>query len=832
MAKIAPATEFINNIPVPLRERPQWVLWREEPRNPGEKPTKVPYTTTGRRASSTDPATWSSFDDVWAVFRRGGYSGIGFVFTAEDEFCGIDLDKSLDEDGHLLPWAAEIIAKLDSYTERSPSGRGVKIWIVGKLPARVTHTVKYGTGQVELYDDKRFFTVTGARWPTTRATIESRQSALEWLVDLLRSAKAKPRRTAPIREFNDDVRTAIEAIEHLSAARADEYNLWLAVGMAAYTVSPGPEMLAEWDRFSRRSSKYQEGEPARKWQTFNGGPSQIGELIAWAKQDSGWRPSARTARDGGGATPDDLAEETWPDPLPLPAGLPPVPAFDYGLLPTPFQAWVTDIAERMQCPVDYLAVTAMVAAATLIGRKVVIRPKRQDDWQVVVNLFGICVGRPSLMKSPAIQEALNFLTRLEIEAKKQFLESLAEHAEAKVVADATKKVRNEELKKAIKKGHDTSELAAELTKEDGSGPTRQRYLVNNTTVEKLGEILNQNPNGVLIYCDEVIGWLKTLDRDGHESDRSFYLTAWSGDKRYTYDRIGRGTVDIEAAIVSFIGAIQPGVLQDYLRQAVHGGSGDDGLVQRFQLAAWPDAPAQWRNVDRWPDSEARARAYEAFQRRADLTPGAVEAERDNYDRNALPFLRFDPEAQEAFDTWRCDLENRLRSGADHPAVEAHLAKYRSLLPSLALIIHLVEGGTGPVGGMAIEKAIGWARYLEQHARRLYAGVTEASAVAARELARRILSGEVEDGFLAREVYRKGWTGLDRDQTQSAIDVLLSLNWLYERVEETAGRPKTCHIMNPKLRNPQKDALTELTQGASVSSVSCLSEAMAEIEVEI
>jgi hypothetical protein len=263
----------------------------------------------------------------------------------------------------------------------------------------------------------------------------------------------------------------------------------------------------------------------------------------------------------------------------------------------------------------------------------------------------------------------------------------------------------------------------------------------------------------------------------------------------------------------------PGVLQDYLRQAVHGGAGDDGLVQRFQLAVCPDMPEKWVNVDRRPDTQARQRGYEAFQRLADLQPGCVEAERDDYDANALPFLRFDHDAQQLFDQWRDDLENRLRGGAEHPAIEAHLAKYRSLMPSLALIIHLVEGGTGPVPKSAAEKAVGWVLYLECHARRLYAGVTEATAIAARELARRIIKGDIEDGFTARDVYRHGWTGLDREQTQAEIDVLLSLRRLEERIENSAGRSKIRYAISPHTRGCSKQALTELPKAPSVSFVS-------------
>jgi putative DNA primase/helicase len=128
-------------------------------------------------------------------------------------------------------------------------------------------------------------------------------------------------------------------------------------------------------------------------------------------------------------------------------------------------------------------------------------------------------------------------------------------------------------------------------------------------------------------------------------------------------------------------------------------------MQRFQVTVWPDPPATWRNVDRYPNPEARAGAHAALERLKDLTPQAVDAETDPLDPTGVPFLRFDPEGQSAFDAWRTDFEPRLCAGDLHPAMESHLAKYRSLIPSLALILHLVDGGAGPVPLAAIERAI-------------------------------------------------------------------------------------------------------------------------------
>ena len=105
--------------------------------------------------------------------------------------------------------------------------------------------------------------------------------------------------------------------------------------------------------------------------------------------------------------------DTWPEPTPLPNGLPPVDRFDAELLPVALRAWVMDIAHRMQCPADFPAVAALVALSSLIGARAVIQPKARDDWQVVPNLWGAVVGRPGVKKSPALSEALKPLHRLQ-----------------------------------------------------------------------------------------------------------------------------------------------------------------------------------------------------------------------------------------------------------------------------------------------------------------------------------------------------------------------------------------------------------------------------------
>jgi Protein of unknown function (DUF3987) len=156
-------------------------------------------------------------------------------------------------------------------------------------------------------------------------------------------------------------------------------------------------------------------------------------------------------------------------------------------------------------------------------------------------------------------------------------------------------------------------------------PIERRYITNDTTYEKLGEILGQNPNGVLAHRDELVSLLKTLDREEYAAARGFFLTAWGGKERYTFDRIGRGRVHIEGACLSMIGSTQPGRLAEYVRRAVTGTSGDDGLIQRFGLLVWPDQSPAWEHVDRYPFSEAREQAWRTFDRFDSLDPSAVGA---------------------------------------------------------------------------------------------------------------------------------------------------------------------------------------------------------------
>lgn len=503
-----------------------------------------------------------------------------------------------------------------------------------------------------------------------------------------------------------------------------------------------------------------------------------------------------------------LQGDEWPDPEPLPDLLQPVEPFDFELLPGCLRGRVQDIATRMQCPPDFIAVGMMVTISSMIGYQAGIRPRKQDDWIVVPNLWGMCIGRPGVMKSPALNEAMNDIRRIEIAAKEEFEERKKNRDAAILVIKAKAKNIEKQISDAIKKGNEEEATKIALAAQDvPEEERRMRLLTNDVTVEKLGEILAESNRCILVYRDELGAFLRSMSREDKVADRGFYLEAWGGTSRsYIYDRIGRGTIDIERPCVSILGSIQPGPLQAHIAGATYGGTGDDGLLQRFQLAVWPDVSATWKNVDRWPDKEAKTAVSELFSNLLELNTLALGAEPDEYDW--IPYFRFDDDAQHVFDEWRGELEHRIRSDFYHPALEAHMSKFRSLVPSIALICHIVTGDTsGKVGEKSILTALSWAEYLESHAQRIYSYATRGDLAAARALHKHIMDGDLGDTFSSRDVYRRHWTTLGKQETDRALEYLVDLGHIRERKpDQLMGRPRIVYEINPRLGHKRRESV--------------------------
>jgi putative DNA primase/helicase len=503
-------------------------------------------------------------------------------------------------------------------------------------------------------------------------------------------------------------------------------------------------------------------------------------------------------------------ETAWEGMLELPPTAPEVRTLPADLIPEPFRAWIDDAAERACVHREFIAIPALVSAGALIGRSVALYPKRFDGgWKVVANLWGAIVGPPSVLKTMAIDEGTLHLRRLAVDARKDFEDKEADReAEIEIL-----KLELANLKKSAggKKGNPAS-IRADLTrvmrelKEKEEADAEKRYLTNDATIEKLGELLRENPRGLLMVRDELVGFLKTLEKPGRENERPFYLEAWNGTGSHNIDRIGRGSLFVPALTLGILGGIQPGKLMSYIDGALEGESEADGLLQRFQLLVWPDRPPEWVNVDRYPNTTAKNRAYDIYKGldALDLTKLGLDAQEED-----IPGLHFDDDAQELFDGWRDELMHQIRAPEIDrtPAYQSHLAKYPSLFASLALVFHLIDvadnKATGRVSFTAAELALQWCAYLEDHAKKVYAPELNTTAFSTHALAEKIKAGEVDDSTPLRDIYRRQWTGLKNpEQVGNAIAALEHCKWVRSETAEPGkkgGRPSEVLRLHPELR---------------------------------
>ena len=273
--------DFLSTVPAELKALRQWVVWREEKRD--NKPTKVPYQINGKRAKSNDPTTWTDF---YAAARHlNDFDSVGFVFSESDPYCGIDLDDCIDENGNIKPWAQEIVEKLKSvsYGEVSPSGKGIKFWTKGKIPTNAGHKAFMGAeeqgvksseadGAIEIYDHRRYFTVTGNGIGTRRRRGEIRngQMVVNWLYENYFSKPKQTKEDPPRAVFTSKLST-MEVIEKIqSSKQAAKFNALMTGDTTGYGSQSEADMalcgvIAFWTQDSNIIDAIFRQSPLMRW---------------------------------------------------------------------------------------------------------------------------------------------------------------------------------------------------------------------------------------------------------------------------------------------------------------------------------------------------------------------------------------------------------------------------------------------------------------------------------------------------------------------------------------------------------------------------------------
>lgn len=474
------------------------------------------------------------------------------------------------------------------------------------------------------------------------------------------------------------------------------------------------------------------------------------------------------------------------------------------LLPKEISQWIQGLALQMQISEDYLATPLLVYLGSLIGRKRGLRLRTGTDWIEYPNLWGMLIGRPSMMKSPAMKAVQKPLLKLAEKASKEHEHALQQYAIDSEGWGLRKKANDEEYKKNYKaslKGNKEKQSTYQV-EECPSEPKKRRYKSEDSTTEKLGELLIENSQGLLLFRDELSGWLNSFSKAGRENDRQFFLESWSGNQEFDVDRIARGSLHVPALCLSIFGSIQPGPLSQYVHSALKGGIGDDGFIQRFQLMVWPDAKTDWELVEGIDIKELEAPIHHIFECLDRLSFNPI---------GEPEILSFTEEAQHLFNQWQDGYEKRIRSGNLSPHMEAHLTKYKKLLPALCIIFEhlqyaIEDKHPDNVTVETLQKAISWLDYFESHACRVYGSSSNTIPKAASDLINRVRKGDIKAPFTVREIYHgKHWSGLSNpEEVKEVLEFLEDRHYVIGQQIKTTngnsmtGRPTKKYWVHPQI----------------------------------
>lgn len=508
----------------------------------------------------------------------------------------------------------------------------------------------------------------------------------------------------------------------------------------------------------------------------------------------------------------DFAEGSYEDlsPIPIP-DLPSVPKLDINSLPSALREYVADCSTRRASPVEYVAASILTALGSVIGTKVGVQPKKRDsEFFAFPNLYALVIGPSGSKKSDSIKDGIRFAVEIEKDAWDDF-----KQREPELIAAADcRKIEIDALAAQIKASYtvkaskddagglvDREILKKQFTELKSVKPeTPRRLIIQDATIEKTGILLNENPNGVLAYHDEISPLLDEFGHKEKQRDRGFYLRAANGTGTEKIDRVGREDLHVTNLCLSVIGGTQPARI-GALADATVKKDGDDGLLPRFGLAVWPDIP-EFVYVDTEPRGVNEARGI--FRQLYEMEPATYGVKRLQDEHGGGYFMTFDADAQEFFTAWLIKHQTDTRTafdtnGTDIPA--SHYSKYSSLMPKLALIFQLVDLVSGVDRSSDIslknaEMAANWVEFLKPHAARLYARTTKPETRRAKAILSHLRSGDLPHIFTARDLYRKHWKDLsDAKEVLPALEILIDYQWLRALRAETGGKPVTKFIFN-------------------------------------
>lgn len=681
----------VDNLPPSLREHGLFCCWRYVERD--GKLTKAPYNPrTGGGAQSTNPDTFSPLGVALEAAQRGGYDGVGVGIFGD--LGAIDIDHCLDGNGELSPMAFDIMDTMQSYTEVSPSGKGLRILF--KASGFQYDKAKYyinnqGAG-LEVYISgatNKYVTVTGNAW-TPGLELEERGKELAAVLEKY-MVRQKP--TPPPAADLDD----LDLIERAKRSRggAAFADLW-AGNIAGYKSHSEADIalcnaLAWWtngdprrvDKLFRQSGLYRED----KWNrpqsgstygaitiqnavnTCRGGYDPVGHCLNWDDHIGGNQANG-TGESPGGFAP--FSPFTPPDTTKL-------PAFPVDCLPPVLRDMAVAIAENLQVAVDMPALAELAVAALCIHGKFIINPK--PGWVEPLNLYAVTVARPSDRKSPTLRACAKHVYSYVTEENFRRKPLVDEYNMKCTVLKKRINSMMEEAARPTRKGRtpvnplDITELQYQLADLEREKVTPLRLIADDVTPEALVSLMAENGGKMAVVSSEGGIFDIAAGRYNDRANMDVFLKAYSGDP-IQIDRKGRASESIDHATLTMLLTVQPSVLESIMGNAEFSGR---GFLARF-LYSLPASPVGHRRFDTAPVPANVERAYDYM----------LDSLLDIKDSGNPGVIKLAAEAYEESRRFFEALEPRLSGDLDE--IEEWAGKYHGQVMRIAGILHCCQHG--------------------------------------------------------------------------------------------------------------------------------------------
>ncbi|WP_094607160.1 hypothetical protein SPSIL_058360 [Sporomusa silvacetica DSM 10669] len=789
-----PAKQFslnITAIPEELQALKQWVAWRaiwNEERKKWDKQPVNPYN--GRLAATNNPGSWGKIHAAIKHYERNGLAGIGFVFTKDDPYIGIDIDKCVNESRELSSVAKEIVDEIQSYTEYSPSGRGVHIIVKGTMPEQGNRNDKVG---LEMYSFGRYFTFTGTHIEGTLATVEERSEAIKRIhTKYIEKDNGPSINRMPRPEITLSDRDLIE--KAISAKGGERFSqLW-----KGDTSDYGGDhsradqalccMLAFWtggdygriDSLFRQSGLYREKWDKRHY--GNGdtyGQRTIQQALSRTREyyEPGQKNEHRAAQvyreDRAGVTVVDgvfkpvtelapeFEPEAWEEPIPFSEYE--LPGFPLEVFPQWLQDHVRAVARSTLSPIDLAANTALGVISVATARKIDIRV--HDSWREPLNIWLMPLLPPSEMKSPVVKQyakvVYDFESELhekigaEVEQSIQTYDYMKKKLEAIKMAAAKAAAgvgqKNQKTKSELEYRHEIEELAEDIR--TFQVKVYPKLLVGDVTAERLAGIIAEQGERIGILSPEGGLIFKLFSRYSKNGDVNLevYLSSYTGEP-YTVDRAGGKCLRLRRPALTMLAVAQPAVLQGLAGKKEYAEYRGKGLLGRFLYSI--------------PKPAVGSRIFsDSFY----AIPESIQSE---YERRINALLQIDTggvtalmqlelEAQHEFISFRKRLEPKLAANGEMAVAPDWGGKLHGQCIRLAGILHMIyHAGQGdswktPITLLTMKKAIKLCEdYYFHHALAAFSLMGESIKTSPAKIVLEYILSCGESTFTQRDLYRK------------------------------------------------------------------------------